>query len=349
MQDDGDVGGNANLASFDVAGAQRCLVSVLSFILYARGSLPEDCFRAVSNKQWADPKITHEGLISSGKPLSVSGQPREIILAQDGPCIYLRNAENHRLAGLLKALERVFAAVEQQRLGKIQICFTGSKLWDTSALIEFYSLKLHYTKMGSMHIYISWGGQSDTPIPTDCRHPLKEFLRTRPPIRGTYYTCPFLFSIDGKPLDDKQRSTFRDGVQTAVSILQGNADASGGRIGTVVYWSTADLFEEEKQKARQAAEADLAAQWRADFFREEYEIHDEDNISWGLNHRSLGRAEQSANFDDVPDWLSGYIPGPSHSPQRQLDAEVLQQKYDCNLPIKVASKFSAVTRIGHSG
>lgn len=129
---------------------------------------------------------------------------------------------------------RIFEAVEQKRLGKIQICYSKSRSGDPDALVEFYTLKFRYTDTGSMYIYTSWGGTPNTSISSTCDVPFKELLRTRPRIGGTYYTQPYLFSIDGRPLDGKQDFGFRDQIRNAISTLQDKDGAGGSRIGTLV-------------------------------------------------------------------------------------------------------------------
>lgn len=228
----------------------------LTAIVY-RGSFPEHCFRVVSDHQWSRPGTTHHALVSSGSPLSL---PKDFVLSQRGPYIYPRRCGDHRLDPFLDGLVvrsplcshsrlrstkiprpqinlrqgRIFEAVEQKRLGKIQICYSRSRSSDPDGLVEFYNLKFRYTATGSMYIYTSWGGTSDTFIPTTCDVPFKELLRKRPRIGGTYYTQLYLFSIDGKPLDGKHGFGLRHQVKNAISTLQGKDGAGGGRIGTLV-------------------------------------------------------------------------------------------------------------------
>lgn len=125
-------------------------------------------------------------------------------------------------------------ALQQKRLGKIQICILRSKVWDANAIIEFYSLKLRYAEKGGLHICVTWGGEPDTPIPTDCDNPFKEFLRARPPIRGVFAVQPFVSSIDGQPLDNEPSSGYRMQLKQAEAVLRDKQNTSSGRIGTLV-------------------------------------------------------------------------------------------------------------------
>lgn len=125
------------------------------------------------------------------------------------------------------------AAIQQQRLGRYRICFSRSKAPDPDALIEFYDLKLRYTQGGSLYVYVKWGGAHDTTIPAGCKNPFNEFLRTRPPITGKFYTHPFIYSNNGKPLNqdvDHELETF---LKEAVLLLQGKPQTGSGRIGTL--------------------------------------------------------------------------------------------------------------------
>lgn len=126
-------------------------------------------------------------------------------------------------------------AIRGRRLGKLQICFSSSKEpWDPNALLEYYSLKFRYNENGGMHIYVSWAGTPDTAIP-DCDNPFKEFLRVHPHIKAKFYTYFFVFSVDGKPWDQKQDASLGDDIRRAERLLRGRWHYGSGRIGSLVY------------------------------------------------------------------------------------------------------------------
>lgn len=85
-----------------------------------------------------------------------------------------------------------------------------------------------------MHVYINWGGVPNTAVPKNCKNPFNEFLRTRPPIAGTYYTHPFVYSTDGNSLDKTMGSFMGKSIRKAVSLLQANPHFGSGRIDTLV-------------------------------------------------------------------------------------------------------------------
>lgn len=124
-------------------------------------------------------------------------------------------------------------AIKNQRLAKYQICISASKVWDTRALFEFFSLKFRYPSDGSLLLYIDYGGYRDTPIPTDHAHKLKEFLRTHPHNYYTSYTHCFLSGTDRRPLDEHTVPGLRKSIRQAEQELDSRMSAWSGRIAEI--------------------------------------------------------------------------------------------------------------------
>lgn len=127
----------------------------------------------------------------------------------------------------------IFAAMQQRRLGRYRICLSRSKSQNPDVLIELYDLIFRYTEGGSLFVSVEWSGPRDNKIPTGCQNPFNEFLRTRGPITGAFYTHPFIYSNNGEPLDENVDQSLGEFLRRAVPLLQGRPQTDGGRIGTL--------------------------------------------------------------------------------------------------------------------
>ncbi|PSR78351.1 hypothetical protein BD289DRAFT_127152 [Coniella lustricola] len=204
-------------------------------------------------------------------------------------------------------------------------------------MIEFYTLKFHYRNDGSMHIHVGWGGQAHLSSVHTCSFakPLREFLKTRPPINCTNYTHLFLFSTDGTPWDTRQQSGLGLRLNEALLILQNRAGAQVCKIGMIACMSQKSI----PNKEAEAKPATKMIRSQRRLFPEEGQYDAAKASSDHNNERSKQAQLRSdlADLPDVPEWLQNILPTPQSG--FQLDMRAIQARYNCTL-VSLALMFA---------
>lgn len=67
---------------------------------------------------------------------------------------------------------------------------------------------------------VGGGGTKASIIPSGCKNPFNEFLRTRPPIRSRFYTHTFIYSNDDSPLEYEVDSNLESFLKQVVPLIQ---------------------------------------------------------------------------------------------------------------------------------
>lgn len=131
--------------------------------------------------------------------------------------------------------DQIFAALADQLVGKIYICFTDSKEWSRDSLLECYALKFSYTDLGDFGIYIEWVGSDDTPltekISMDVFKSLKQVVIGCPQLPDPFYTRLFVSSVDSKTKLEGAWAGNGHGVREALMHFKARKGSSSGRIG----------------------------------------------------------------------------------------------------------------------
>lgn len=131
--------------------------------------------------------------------------------------------------------DQIFAALADQLVGKVYICFTDSKEWSRDSLLEYYALKFSYSELGDFGIYIEWAGLDDTPlverISMDVFKSLKQVVVGCPQLPDPFYTRLFVSSVDSKTKLEGAWAGNGHGVRDALMHFKARKGSSSGRIG----------------------------------------------------------------------------------------------------------------------
>ncbi|POS80330.1 hypothetical protein DHEL01_v201283 [Diaporthe helianthi] len=143
---------------------------------------------------------------------------------------------------LLANLDQVFAALANRLLGKLYICFNGTKEWSRDSLIECFTLQFSYTEKGDLHAYAHWAGQGDPPVTTKRSaslfdtetffENLKQVVFTCPQLPDRFYTRLFVSAVDKKTeLPGLWDRGDHHGIREALLCLKDKQGKSRLRIG----------------------------------------------------------------------------------------------------------------------
>ncbi|KAL2277173.1 hypothetical protein FJTKL_00182 [Diaporthe vaccinii] len=224
-----------DVATIDIELAKTLITTILSVILYGRQAFPQNCFREVSIRDLDHRRATHKHLLRTGPRLSLKNDPLHTLSPERQTLVYMRECDNRRLHGLLADMDQIFAALANRFVGKIYICFTGSKKWSKDSLLECYTLKFSYTELGDFHIYMDWTGTDDTPlkerISEDVFKSLKQVVLGCPQLPDPFYTHLFVSSVDNKTKLEGVWAGNGHGVREALLDFKGREGSSSVRVG----------------------------------------------------------------------------------------------------------------------
>ncbi|KAI7784431.1 hypothetical protein LA080_009930 [Diaporthe eres] len=243
-----------DVATIDIELAKTLITTILSVILYGRQAFPQNCFREVSIRDLDHRRATHKHLLRTGPRLSLKNDPLHTLSPERQTLVYMRECDNRRLHGLLADMDQIFAALANRFVGKIYICFTGSKKWSKDSLLECYTLKFSYTELGDFHIYMDWTGTDDTPlkerISEDVFKSLKQVVLGCPQLPDPFYTHLFVSSVDNKTKLEGVWAGNGHGVREALLDFKGREGSSSVRVGRL------SCTPPSQEAAREAHDAD---------------------------------------------------------------------------------------------
>lgn len=133
--------------------------------------------------------------------------------------------------------DQIFAALADQLVGKLYICFTNSKEWSRDSLLECYTLKFSYTKLGDVNIWVDWAGRDDTPFKEkiidspDVFTSLKQVVIGCPQLPDPFYTRLFVSPIDSKTTLEGAWAGNVHGAREALLHFKGRKGSNSGRVG----------------------------------------------------------------------------------------------------------------------